>query len=160
MNLPDLLLWGLVATVLLTTSLSAAQGLGLSRMSLLLILGTFVTPDRSRASAYGFGIQLLMGWAFSLLYALVFESLRRAGWWIGGALGAFHGLAVLLVLMPLLPGLHPRMASSHQGPEPTRELEPPGFLALHYGRRTPLVVLVTHVLYGAVLGAFYHPGGG
>jgi hypothetical protein len=28
-------------------------------------------------------------------------------------------------------------------------------MALHYGRRTPLVALVAHVVYGGILGAFY-----
>jgi hypothetical protein len=34
-------------------------------------------------------------------------------------------------------------------------LQPPGFLALNYGRRTPLVTVAAHLLYGAILGAFY-----
>jgi len=34
----------------------------------------------------------------------------------------------------MLPGLHLRMASEQRGPEPTRQLEPPGFLALNYAR--------------------------
>jgi hypothetical protein len=71
-----------------------------------------------------------------------------------------HGLAVLVALMPLLPGLHPRMASELRGPEPTRSLEPPGFMALHYERRTPLVTLLAHVVYGGILGAFYRLSGG
>ncbi|MBI4512523.1 MAG: hypothetical protein HY702_00295 [Gemmatimonadetes bacterium] len=36
-----------------------------------------------------------------------------------------------------------------------RALEPPGFLALNYGRQTPLLSLLAHVVYGAVLGGFY-----
>jgi hypothetical protein len=28
-------------------------------------------------------------------------------------------------------------------------------MALHYGRRTPLSVLAGHLIYGAILGAFY-----
>jgi hypothetical protein len=36
-----------------------------------------------------------------------------------------------------------------------RQLEPPGFLALHYGVRTPVSVLVAHVAFGSILGAFY-----
>jgi hypothetical protein len=28
-------------------------------------------------------------------------------------------------------------------------------MALHYGRRTPLITIIAHILYGAVLGAFY-----
>jgi hypothetical protein len=28
-------------------------------------------------------------------------------------------------------------------------------MALHYGLRTPLAVLVAHLVFGAILGAFY-----
>ena len=33
-------------------------------------------------------------------------------------------------------------------------LEPAGFLLLNYGRRTPLVTLAAHVVYGAIVGGF------
>jgi hypothetical protein len=51
--------------------------------------------------------------------------------------------------------IHPRMANEQQGPTPTRQLEPPGSLALNYGRRTPLFLVVAHLVYGVILGAFY-----
>ena len=38
--------------------------------------------------------------------------------------------------------------------------ERPGFLALHYGRRTPLATLFAHLAYGGILGAFYHLAAG
>jgi hypothetical protein len=66
-----------------------------------------------------------------------------------------HGLFILTVMMPLLPSLHPRMASEYQQPEPTALLEPPGFMALNYGLRTPLVILVAHLIYGLNLGVCY-----
>ena len=44
---------GFVATVLLTTLLTAAQRLGLTRMSLPYLLGTMFTPDRDRARLIG-----------------------------------------------------------------------------------------------------------
>lgn len=160
MNLPSALLWGFVATMVLTTLMSAAQALGFSRMSIPFMLGTMVTPNRDRAPFVGFVIHLVNGWLFALIYAAAFESLGRATWWLGGMVGLVHALAVLVAVMPLLPGLHPRMASEHRGPEPTRALEPPGFLALNYGHRTPLIALLAHVFYGAILGAFYHPAGG
>jgi len=155
-NVASAALWGFLATLLFTTVMEGSRGLGLSRMSLPFMVGVAVTPDRSRARLYGFLLHVVVGWAFALAYALVFESVGRATWWLGAGLGAAHGLVVLVVMMPLLPGLHPRMASEEQGPDPTRALEPPGFLGLNYGRRTPLVTLVAHVLYGVVLGGFYH----
>jgi hypothetical protein len=48
------------------------------------------------------------------------------------------------------------MASEQQGPEAHNMLEPPGFMALHYGRRTPVAIVLSHAIFGALLGAFYH----
>lgn len=159
MNPGSALLWGFVATTVLTVLMSASQGLGLSRMGMPFILGTMVTADRRRAPLYGALLHVVGGWSFAFAYAYLFESLGRAGWWLGGIVGLLHGLAVLLVLLPALPGIHPRMASETTGPEPTRGLEPPGFLALNYGRRTPAIALAAHVAYGVILGAFYELAG-
>jgi hypothetical protein len=148
-------LWGFVGTVVLTGLMSASQAFGLSRMSIPFMLGTMVTPDRDRAKLVGFGLHLANGWGFALVYAAAFRSWHRATWWLGAGIGLVHALFVLVAALPMLPGLHPRMASEQQGPTPTRQLEPPGFLALHYGRRTPLVVILAHLAYGAILGAFY-----
>jgi hypothetical protein len=155
LNLASSGLWGFVGTVVLTGLLAGSQGLGLTRMSLPFMLGTMFTPDRDRAKVIGFVVHLLNGWWLALIYAAAFQRWRRATWWLGAGIGLVHGLFVLVTVLPLLPGLHPRMASEQRGPTPTRQLEPPGFLALHYGRRTPLSVLLAHLVYGAVLGAFY-----
>lgn len=154
-NWGDSLLWGSVGTVFLTGIMSASQGVGLTRMNLPFMLGTMFTPDRDRAKLVGFGVHLLNGWVLVFVYAAVFQSWRLASWWAGMGVGLAHGLFVLLAIMPMLPGLHPRMASEQRGPAPTRQLEPPAFLALNYGRRTPLSVIVAHLVYGTILGAFY-----
>jgi hypothetical protein len=139
----------------LTTLLAGSQALGLTRMNIPYMLGTMVTPDRDRAKVAGFGLHLVNGWLFAALYAAAFQSWRRATWWLGALIGVVHAGFVLAVGLPALPGLHPRMAGERQGPTPTRQLEPPGFLALHYGRRTPVSVVLAHVVYGGILGAFY-----
>jgi hypothetical protein len=120
------------------------------------MLGTIFTPDRDRAKLYGFGIHVVAGWLFSLIYVLIFQALGAAGWWRGALVGVAHAAFVLVVTMSLLPGLHPRMASEQHGPEAQNMLEPPGFLALHYGVQTPLAILLSHAVFGAILGAFYH----
>lgn len=153
--LDSILLGGLAATLVLTMMLSISQGLRITRMSLPFMLGTFITGDLDRVKAYGFGMHLFNGWIFSLVYGLLFEAWNGATWWLGAGVGLMHGLFILTVLMPLLPSLHPRMASEYQQPEPTSLLEPPGFMALHYGPRTPLVMLVAHLVYGLILGALY-----
>ena len=88
---------------------------------------------------------------------LAFESLGRAQAWLGAAIGLIHAAFVLTAGMRILPGLHPRMASELRGPTVSRQLEPPGFLALHYGLSTPVSVLLAHAVFGAILGAFYVP---
>jgi uncharacterized membrane protein YagU involved in acid resistance len=155
MNKGSITLWGFVGTVVLTTVLAGSQALGLTRMNIPFMLGTMATADRDHAKVVGFGMHLLNGWLFAALYAAAFRSWRRATWWLGALIGLVHALFVLLVGLPLLPGLHPRMASAQRGPTPTRQLEPPGFLALNYGRRTPISVVLAHLLYGGILGAFY-----
>ena len=160
MSWESALLWGFVGTVVLTTLMSAAQGLGLSRMSMPLMLGVMLTSDRRRAEIAGFLVHLLNGWVFALVYALAFESWGRATWWLGAGVGLVHAAFVLAALMPVLPSFHPRMASEHQGPGSTAQLEPPGFLALNYGRATPVVTVLAHLAYGAILGGFYRLSSG
>ena len=157
MNLPSILLWGFAATILLTTTIIAAQSLGLTRMDMPFIVGTMVSAHRDRARFIGFLIHVVNGWLFAIVYALFFENLHRAGWWFGALLGALQGVVVVVAVLPLLPGIHPRMVSDFRGPEPTRLIEPPGFLASNYGRNTALVTIVAHTLYGLVIGMFYLP---
>ena len=157
MNRRGTLLPGFAGTVVLTSLLAASQGMGLTRINLPFLLGTMFTPDRERARLVGFGVHLVNGWVFAAIYAATFAHLQRATWWLGAAIGLVHSLFVLLAAMPALPSLHPRMASEEQGPTPTRQLQPPGFLALNYGRRTPLSVVVAHVAYGIILGLLCRP---
>jgi hypothetical protein len=151
----DELLWSFVATLFLTAIMRVAQASGFTRMDIPLIVGTLFTPSRDRAKVVGSIVHGLNGWLFGAIYVWAFHSLRRASWFMGGLIGVVHGLFVLVTVLPLLPGVHPRMASDFTGPQPTTGLEPPGFMALNYGRRTPIVTLIAHVIYGAIIGHFY-----
>jgi hypothetical protein len=68
-----------------------------------------------------------------------------------------HGAVALLVIVPLLPGVHPRMASERAGLSSGAALEPPGLLGLNYGRQTPVVTMLAHVAYGVALGLLLDP---
>ena len=155
MNWPGWLLWGFVATIVLTTVMAGSQGLRLTRMNLPYMLGSMFTPSRDRAKLVGFFLHVVNGWMFSLLYVAAFHSWGQARWWLGALIGFVHGSFVLTAGMRLVPGLHPRMASEERGPTVVRQLEPPGFLALNYGVRTPISVMIAHVIFGAILGGFY-----
>lgn len=151
--------FGLVATTGLTVVMIGAQLAGRTRLDLPLMLGTIVTEDPDRARVAGFAIHLTIGQVFALFYAAGFAALDRSNWWLGAIFGLAHAAAALTVLVPLLPGVHPRMASERAGPNSTAVLEPPGLIALNYGRATPVVTVAAHVVYGAVLGIFLGSGG-
>jgi hypothetical protein len=146
-------LFGLLATTGLTALMIAAQLGGLSRLDLPLILGATVTPDPDRARVFGFCIHLAAGQCFALGYAGCFVLFGHATWWIGGLLGLFHGAVALTVILPMLVGVHPRMASNRAGPQSVAVLEPPGLVGLNYGAQTPLVTMAAHIAYGVTLGA-------
>jgi uncharacterized membrane protein YagU involved in acid resistance len=156
-NLGSWLVWGFAGTIVLTTILAASQGMGLTRMNLPYLLGTIFTPNRDRAKVYGVLLHLLNGWIFSLVYVGAFVAADRYSWWFGALVGLVHGVFVIVVGLPVLPGMHPRMASEIQGPTVVRQLEPPGFLGKNYGIQTPISVLVAHVVFGVILGVFYSP---
>lgn len=154
-NWSSWLIWGFISTLVLTIIMAGSHGLGLTRMNIPYFLGTIFTPNRDRAKIYGFLFHLLNGWIFSLLYIFAFEDLGFANWWLGGLLGLIHALFVLTVGMLLLPGIHPRMANEQWGPTVVRQLEPPGFFALNYGHRTPISIILAHIIFGIMLGVFY-----
>ena len=101
------------------------------------MLGTITTEDPDRARVAGFAIHLAIGQVFALFYAAGFAALDRSDWWLGALFGLAHAAVALTVLVPLLPGVHPRMASERAGPDSTAVLEPPGLFSLNYGTATP-----------------------
>jgi hypothetical protein len=151
-------LFGLVATTALTGVLIAAQMTGLTRLDIPLMLGTVATDDPDRARVAGFFFHLGVGEGFALGYAAAFALLGEATWWLGGLLGLLHATVALTVLVPLLPGVHPRMASARAGPRSTATLEPPGLLGLNYGAQTPAVTYLAHIAFGCALGILLTAG--
>lgn len=144
-----------VGTLSLTTALRGASELRLTRMDLPFLLGTAVTVNRTRAKAIGYLMHFLNGQIFAFIYFAVFLAIDRSGWWLGALFGLAHGLfagtALVNILLPLV---HPRMGTPLTSAPGVALLEPPGFLMLNYGRGTPLVTVLAHVGYGAIVGGF------
>lgn len=143
-----------VGTLALTTALRAASELRLTRMDLPFLLGTAVTVNRTRAKAVGYLMHFFNGEVFAFVYLAVFLAIDASGWWLGALFGLAHGLfagtALVNILLPLV---HPRMGPLTSAPQAAL-LEPPGFLMRNYGAGTPLVTLLAHAGYGAIVGGF------
>jgi hypothetical protein len=146
---------GLVGTILLTSGMRAATAFQLTRIDLPFLLGTAVTKDRSRAKVIGYVLHFGFGLLFSLVYFAIFVALGRAGFLLGALLGVAHAVFAGTALVGvLLPAVHPRMGDDMTAAQSSPLLEAPGFMLLNYGRRTPLVAVAAHVVYGAVVGGF------
>ena len=153
-------IWGALAggfagTLVLTTVLRAASELRLTRIDLPFLLGTAFTDDRLRAKGLGYALHFLAGLVFALVYYAIFVAIDHSGWLLGAIFGFVHALFAATALVNLvLPLVHPRMGSPLTGANATVLLEPPGFLMLNYGVQTPVVTIVAHVAYGAIVGGF------
>jgi hypothetical protein len=146
---------GFVGTLVLTTTLRAGSELGWTRIDLPFLLGTAFSEDRVRAKALGYALHFVAGQAFALLYYAVFVAIDHSGWWLGAVFGLVHGLFAGTALVNIvLPVFHPRMGTPSTAADARALLEPPGFLMLNFGRRTPLVSLLAHVAYGTIVGGF------
>jgi hypothetical protein len=150
---------GFVGTLVLTTGLRAATELRLTRIDLPFLLGTALTSDRIRARALGYALHFFFGFLFASAYYAIFRAIDTASWWLGAVFGLIHalfaGTALVNIILPLV---HPRMATLFSDASATPFLEPPGFLLLNYGAGTPIAMLITHIVYGAIVGAFTGSG--
>jgi hypothetical protein len=150
---------GFVGTLALTTILRAASELRLTRVDLPFLLGTVFTADRGRAKALGYLLHFAAGLLFALVYYAIFLAIGRSGWWLGAIFGLAHALFSSTALVNLLlPLVHPRMGTPMTGANETALLEPPGFLMRNYGTRTPIVTILAHIVYGALVGGFAQHG--
>jgi uncharacterized membrane protein YagU involved in acid resistance len=146
---------GLLGTVVLTTALRAASELGFTRIDLPFLLGTAVTEDRIRAKVVGYVLHFVFGVLFALGYYAIFAVIGRSGLLLGALLGLVHALFAGTALVNiLLPAVHPRMGTGFDAAGAAPLLEPPGFMLVNYGRQTPLATILSHIVYGAIVGGF------
>jgi hypothetical protein len=90
-------------------------------------------------------VELAVGAAAAILYALLFERVaRRATWWLGAAIGVGHGVAAGLIV-----GVATALL-----PADVAELAPGAFVSYH-GVAAALTFVAAHLVYGAIVGATY-----
>ena len=70
----------------------------------------------------------------------------------GGALVGRVGTQTQFGSPQILPVIHRRIGTPETAANEIALIEPPGFLMLNYGRNTFVVTLVSHAVYGAIVG--------
>jgi hypothetical protein len=132
--------------------MSAASGvlrlLGVP-LNLELLLGSALVPKTGpEVWLIGLGLHLALGGCFGVAYALVFEkSLREANVGIGFAIGAVHAVVSGTVLA-FTPDFHPLIPEL---------LWAPGPFLLGLGAWGVLLFLALHLMFGAIVAAWYGP---
>ena len=136
---------GLVATLILTLVLAAGPAIGAPPLNLPLWDGTLFTLNLPLAVGFGYLVHFAVGLALASLYVQVAEPRLTGEPWLKGAVfGALVWAALMLVGLPLFDALDPLVANGL--------MAAPGVFALGLGVTAPLMLLVAHLLYGAVLG--------
>lgn len=148
------ILAGLAATAVMTAVLYMGYAMGM-RMDMPMMLGTMLLPKGPAAWLLGLAMHFMMGAAFFVVYAALFDILAIedtiAGW--GALFGLAHG-TVAGAAMGMMNVMHPRMESS-AGQSGVSALPAPGFFGLRVSAMAPVAILMLHVIYGAVGGAIY-----
>ena len=140
---------------MLTTALAGASQVGLTRVDIPFLLGTAFSTDRTKARVIGYVVHFVAGLAFALGYYALFVAVGLGTWWLGALFGLGHALfAGTALVNTLLPLVHPRMGTPFTAADEAPLLEPPGFMLLNYGVGTPIVTVIAHMAYGAIIGAF------
>lgn len=146
------ILAGFLGTVAMTVVMMLGRSMGMTSLDMPLLIGGMFSRDDDRARGLGMVVHMVMGAVvFGIGYALLFTALDSASVAIGALIGLVHGAVLGIVVMPMMGMVHPRMRlATEEG-----RLEPPGVLGIAYGRGTPVGLLMTHVVYGLVVGGIY-----
>lgn len=130
---------GLVGAGVMVAVLSAINRSGLTKVRLVISVGSLFTRSYERAEAVGWFVHAALGIFFGQIYALVLVAIGAQGVGVnlawGAGLGLFHGLMMGLVLIGAVSDAHP-----------LEEFQQRSFpIALSY--------CVAHFFYGLAVGA-------
>ncbi len=141
---------GITGAVVMTVLMFLGRAFGLTALNLEMALGSMLTQTLGAATwILGFGMHLIAGGVFALVYAWGFENIsHHSGAGTGTWYGVIHTLISGIVVLGLMPAVHPLI------PE---VLAAPGMFAINYGALTATAFIALHLIYGAVVGSMYGP---
>lgn len=135
---------GIGGAAIMTILLAVMGAVNLPTYSISMLLGSMLTFELGFGTwTLGFIIHLLLGGLFGLAYAALFRGLKRTGAGTGMAVGAVHWV-VAGIFMGILPVIHPLIPDL---------IFAPGLFALNLGLVPAIALLITHLIFGSVVGA-------
>ena len=146
MNLIGAVIAGLIGTLAMSLVMAMAPSMGLPKMDIVGILASMLQKDGNRS--LGWGIHLMMGIVFALIYAILWSTGIGAATLLWGlAFGAVHWLVAGLMM-----GGVPTM---HAG-EKAGTLQAPGVFMLNTGGLMAFMGgLIGHLVFGLAIALVY-----
>ncbi len=137
-------LGGLIVMLLL----AVARLVNLTSLDLAMIVGSMFTQNVSVGTwILGFVLNLIVTGLIGMLYGLILSRVwGPADWWHGLVIAIPH-LILGGLFLGLLPGFHPVV------PE---RIADPGYFGADYGAWTVILFILSHLVYGVIVGAVYH----
>lgn len=144
-NVLGVVVAGLAGTLGLTVVMLLTTAMGVARLNFPMLLGSMFTRPGPAALATGLLWHFMNGVVFAALYALAFAALSIAPSWSSGA--AFGVVHTILggVLLGLVGTVHPLIRKG--------QMPAPRAFGTRYGARGVVVLLVSHLVFGAIVGA-------
>jgi hypothetical protein len=146
MNVIGAVIAGIVGTLAMTLVMAIAPAMGLPKMDIVGMLGSMFQSDGNRS--LGWGIHLMMGILFALVYAALWSvGVGFATLLWGLAFGAVHWL-VAGMMMGRVPAMHAGVKAG--------TVEAPGVFMLNTGGAMAFMGgLVGHLFFGLVVALVY-----
>ena len=140
---------GIVGAIAMTIIMVMARAMGMPA-NLEMMLGTMMgNPPSAMAWVIGLIIHLIAGGVLALIYAAGFEYwIQRADWLVGLGFGVIHTLFSGLVVLGMLPAIHPLVPEM---------MAAPGVFMANLGVEGVVAFVALHLIYGAMVGAMYGP---
>lgn len=140
---------GFVGTLAMTAVMMAGRAMGMTSMDMPLMIGGMMSDDEGKARRLGMTIHVLMMGTvvFGVLYGFLFAAFDSDAALTGLSIGVVHGLIFGLMVLPMMPAIHPRMKASASG----FQLDAPGVLGVGYGKGTAVGIVMAHAVYGLVV---------
>lgn len=147
MNIFGALIAGFVATLVFTAILTMAPKMGMPKMDIVDLLGSMFSAKSNLI--LGWGMHLMMGIVFALVYAFLWSSgIGAATWTSGLVFGAVHWL-VVGVMMAIIPMMHMGIKSGTvKAPGMWMTGNGGGLMAFMGG-------LVGHMIFGVIVALVY-----
>ncbi len=139
---------GVVGGAVMILVMIIARAAGLTDMNMVMALGSMITQETTAETwVLGFVMHLVISGLIALIYAAVFEAIRRSNWLLGLIGGAIHAAIGGFVLLGM-PAIHPLMPDT---------ITAPGAFAINFGTMTAVTFVVLHLIYGMIVGGIYSP---